>query len=131
MKRILFILISIAICLGFVSFAQAQFVDLTEQIREQTSMGAETAGLESVDSPQFIITDIIEIMLSVTGVIFLALVFYGGYLYVASRGDEEQAKKAMNIIKASIIGLAIVLFSYAITLFVGTQLAGQEAVNVL
>lgn len=107
----------------------AQVVNLSGQVVEQIGVGAESAGLGQPVSPQFIIVRVIKTVLSITGSVFLALVFYGGFVYVNARGDEEQAKKAQKIITGSIIGLAIVLFSYSITIFVGTQTTGQK-VNI-
>ena len=126
MKKFLFTFIIVFSGLFFVGNNFVQSVDLKAQVVKEFRTGAISAGMGGAIAPQSTIMGLITIMLSVTGMIFLALVFYGGYLYVASRGDEEQAKKAMNIIKASIIGLAIVLFSYGITLFIGSRVTGEN-----
>lgn len=56
--------------------------------------------------------------LSLVGIIFFIFIIYGGYQWMVGRGNEEDAKKAIETIFASIIGLIIVLFAYAITTFV-------------
>lgn len=61
---------------------------------------------------------IIGAALSLVGVIFLALMIYGGILWMTAKGNEEQITKARNIIIAATIGLIIVLSAYAITNFV-------------
>jgi hypothetical protein len=58
---------------------------------------------------------IIGNILSLLGIIFLILTIYAGLLWMFSRGDESKAAKAADIIKGAIIGLIVVLGSYAIT----------------
>lgn len=65
-----------------------------------------------------IIATIINIVLSLLGIIFLALMIYGGFLWMTARGNETQVTKARDLITAAIIGLIIVLGAYAITYFV-------------
>ena len=47
---------------------------------------------------------------------------YGGFIWMNSRGNEQDVEKAKNIIRNSIIGLLIVIAAYAITKFVGDNL---------
>ncbi|MCK5212213.1 hypothetical protein KAJ89_05930 [Candidatus Parcubacteria bacterium] len=76
-----------------------------------------------------LIATIIQTLLSLLGVIFLSLLIYGGYLWMTDRGNEEQVKRARNLISAAIIGLIIVLSAYAISVFVLDQLASQALVE--
>ena len=50
-------------------------------------------------------------------IIAVALVIYGGFLYTTSMGEEGKIKKAMAVIKAALIGLAIVLLAFVIVDF--------------
>lgn len=61
---------------------------------------------------------VIATALSLVGIIFLALMVYAGYLWMTARGESSQIEKAQEIIKASLIGIVIVLSAYAITAFV-------------
>jgi len=65
-----------------------------------------------------LVSTIINIALSLLGVIFLALMVYGGYLWMTARGNEQQAEKARNLITAAVIGVVIVVAAYAITWFI-------------
>jgi hypothetical protein len=65
-----------------------------------------------------IIAVIINVLLSLLGVIFLLLLIYGGVLWMTSRGNEENVTKAKKILTDSIIGLIIILAAYAISRFV-------------
>lgn len=69
-----------------------------------------------------IIGFIIKMLLSFIGVVFLLLMIYGGYIWMLARGNDQEVEKAKNIIKNAIIGLAVVLSAYAITLLVGSVL---------
>ena len=66
---------------------------------------------------------IINIVLSVLGVIAVGIVLYGGWLWLMSRGNEEQIAKAKKVIANGLIGLIIILTSFAIASFVLTKLA--------
>jgi TRAP-type C4-dicarboxylate transport system permease small subunit len=66
---------------------------------------------------------IIGIALSFVGALFLLLIIYGGILWMTARGNEQQVTKAKDLIISAVIGLIIVLSAYAITTFVGGQLA--------
>lgn len=61
---------------------------------------------------------IINVFLSILGLVFLTYTIYAGYLYLISSGNEEKVDKAKSILRGSIIGLIIVLAAYAITRFV-------------
>ena len=61
---------------------------------------------------------IIQAFISVFGIIFLALMVYGGYKWMMAQGREDEVSKAKEIIKAAIIGLAVALTAYVITYFV-------------
>lgn len=74
-------------------------------------------GLASTDIRQIIGT-IIKVFLGLLGIILLGLVLYGGYLYMTAGGNEEQVTQAKRILRNGVIGLVIILLSYAIVTFV-------------
>lgn len=63
---------------------------------------------------------VIKVVLSFVGVIFLALVFYAGYLWMTAHGDETQIEKAQSIIRSAVTGLIITVGAYSITVFLAT-----------
>jgi len=65
-----------------------------------------------------IVGTLINVFLSILGVVFLVLVVYGGYLWMIARGNDELVTKAKDTIRNGVIGLIIVLGSYAISQFV-------------
>lgn len=78
-----------------------------------TSFGTSLPGL---------VGNIIGTGLSLVGVLFFALMLYGGVMWMLARGNSEQEKKALDTITAAIVGILIVLGSYALTSFVFNNL---------
>lgn len=76
------------------------------------------AGVKDLPEPEILVGQIIQLVLSFVGVVFLALAVYGGMVWMTARGNEEQVQKGRKIISRAIVGLAIVFLSYAITLAV-------------
>lgn len=67
---------------------------------------------------------IIGIVLSFVGVIFLVLMIYAGISWMTAAGNEQQVSKAKDLLINSIIGLVIIFAAYAITVFVGNFVSG-------
>ena len=61
---------------------------------------------------------IISAALSFVGILFFVLIIYGGIIWMMARGNEQEVKKAQDILKMAIIGLIIVFAAYAISNFV-------------
>lgn len=70
------------------------------------------------------ISDIISLVLSMAGLVFLAIMFYAGLRWMTARGDDEKVTKAKDSIYAAIIGFILVTLSYAISAFVFSRLIG-------
>ena len=85
----------------------------------------EAAGLSMGTLPK-ILGNFIGAILSLVGVLFFALMLYGGITWMLARGNQEMEKKALNTITAAIIGIIIIISSYAITNFVFTKVYKGE-----
>jgi len=79
------------------------------------------------DSVPVLAGSIIGTALSLISVIFFILIVYGGFLWMTAHGKEETVTKAKDTIIAAIIGLIIVLASFAITNFVFDSVNNQAA----
>lgn len=79
-------------------------------------------GVDQTQTIGTIVGNIIAAVLSLVGVIFLALMVYAGYLWMTAAGESAQIDKAKKIITASIVGLVITLSAYAITFFITSKL---------
>ncbi len=60
----------------------------------------------------------VNAFLSLLGVIFIVLMLIGGYHWMTAAGNQEKVDKAINTIRRAIIGLIIVVGSYAIWNFI-------------
>jgi hypothetical protein len=107
---LLFVLLGL---LCFSSFALAGPISAGIQ-----SVGTAVYGTTTPKAPQELAGQIIRSALTFLGIIFVALVIYGGFLYMTSSGKEDKVKKAKDMILAAVIGLVIVISAYAIANFV-------------
>lgn len=69
----------------------------------------------------------ISVILGISGILFLCLMVYAGILYLTANGEEANVKKAKQLITSAIIGIIIVMASYAITAYVVAALASVVA----
>lgn len=53
-------------------------------------------------------------LLTFVGVLFTALVVYGGYTWMLARGNESEIERAKHIIRSAVIGLIVTLAAYSI-----------------
>ena len=76
----------------------------------------------SSKDPRTIASQIINVSLSILGIIAVVIVIYGGFVWMSSEGNEEKISKAKGILKSGVIGLAIILSAWGITSLVFKQL---------
>jgi amino acid transporter len=88
---------------------------------------AKEAGLQRSEPVPVLVGNIIGSALSLIAVIFFILMVYGGFIWMTAHGSPELVKKAQDTITAAIIGLIVVLGSYAITNFVFQSVDGGGA----
>jgi len=80
------------------------------------------AGVSTTTSLESTVGFIINIVLSLIGVIMVVLIIYAGFLWMTAAGEPKKVEKAKDILQAAIIGLVIVLAAYAIASFVVSKL---------
>ena len=68
---------------------------------------------------------IINAALGIVGLLSIAFIIYGGFQYITSRGDEEQASAGKKTLTNAIIGLVIILLSYTIVTVIFRALTGK------
>ncbi len=71
-------------------------------------------GIEKTDTATIAGTAVKGI-LGAIGLVFFILMFYAGFTWMLARGEEDKVTKARETIIAAVIGLVIVVGSYAIT----------------
>ena len=86
---------------------------------------AGNAGLNKIDSGETaamnIVGGIINVALSLIGIIFFILMLWAGIRWMTSQGNEEMIKEAKNTIRTAIIGIVVVFSSFLITNFILNQ----------
>ncbi len=106
-----------------------QLLEKPDDIQKNTEEAAKAGNLTDV-SIGILVAKGIQTVLSLLGVIFLGLTVAAGFKWMTASGNEEQIKKAINSLKAAIIGLLIVLAAYTITYFIFKALPfGMDSVN--
>ena len=63
------------------------------------------------------------------GVILVIIIIYGGFRWMTAGGNQEQIKEAQNWIKNGVIGVIIIIMSYAIVTFVVNMIAASAGVG--
>lgn len=53
-------------------------------------------------------------VIGVSGLVAVAVLVYGGYMFITSGGESDKVEKAQNIIKYAIMGLILVFLSVLI-----------------
>lgn len=96
---------------------------VTENIGAGLSTFGEELGLSGRDLP-LVIASIIRVVLSLLGLITIVIVLMGGFYWMTAGGNDERVKQGKKWIINGIIGLAIVLASFALSKFVVNALAG-------
>lgn len=118
MRSLFFVYTIIASVSGFApraAFAEQQTGELLRNQLKETGESGAGFSSQGADNPLGFVSKIIKTVLSLLGIIFLALTIYGGYLWMMARGNEQQVEKAKETIKAGVIGLAIMLSAYIIS----------------
>ncbi len=69
-----------------------------------------------------IISSTISIVLSVAGLVFLAIMFYAGLRWMTARGNEEFISKAKEAMFGALIGFILVTISYGASAFIFSKL---------
>ncbi|MCF7795783.1 hypothetical protein K9M42_01710 [Patescibacteria group bacterium] len=77
----------------------------------------EDSGLSEASITEVILS-VIQILIGITGTIFLIIIVYSGINWMFAAGDKGKIQKSINLMKNSAIGLAIVAFSYTIVEFI-------------
>jgi len=69
-----------------------------------------------------IIVKIIRFALGFLGLLAVIITLYGGFVYMTSAGNQEKVLQARRILINGLIGLVIIMFSYAIVSFIINKL---------
>lgn len=121
--------------IGLTFFGSAHAANLSNAFGQNSALdtsagkaGYQTGMAGTPMTVEDIIANIIQVLLSFIGVIFLLLIIYGGYNWMTAAGDSSKVETAKNTITRAVIGLIVVLAAYAISYFVIKSL-GTNTLN--
>jgi len=122
-EKILFfliILILFSVLSGFLVEKKAAFAQ-QDELDKVANIAFGSSSLET--NPATIIGNILKVILSLMGIILMALMVAGGFIWMTSGGNAEQVIKAKKLMSSALIGLIIVILSYSISRFVVQNLS--------
>ena len=75
------------------------------------------------------INTIIDVVLGILGILAVAYIIYGGFMFTTAADDPAKTKKARETIMYGVIGLVVALLAFAIVNFVLTSVFSGSAAN--
>jgi len=75
-----------------------------------------TLGKSNTD-PRTLIVNILNIALGFLGVIAVGIILFGGFKWMTAAGNEDKVEEAKKVLSAGVIGLLIVLSSWALATY--------------
>jgi len=121
-KNILLLVIAVLLSLFFYNFTHA--VEIGSGDFKINIGNPDTPFTES--TPDKVIQTVFNIVITISQVVFVILFLIAGIMYLTSAGAEEQTTKAKKLMIDAVIGIIIVLASWAIGNWVIKQLTGQS-----
>lgn len=124
MRKIKKIILGLAVAMGFSGLLRAPTTYAyicapgSARGRANVSSPAECAQPKEEREVGSSVAQIINVVLSVLGVIAVLVIVIGGIMYATSAGDTAKVVRAKNVIQYAIIGLIISLLAWAIVNFV-------------
>lgn len=70
------------------------------------------------------IQKVVQYVLGIAGILALAGIVYGGFLYITAAGNQDRIEAGKNAVTYSVIGLVVIGFAYAIITFIFQALGG-------
>ena len=78
----------------------------------------EAAGFSTTATIPVIVARLIRTVISITGILAVLLIIFGGFKFMTAAGDPTKIQSAKRVITNAVIGLVIVFASFAITQFI-------------
>lgn len=118
--------ISILFCLIVATTVQAGFLTntKTQELNNNLNNVSSSTYPTKSQSIEVTIASIIQIVLSLLGIVFVVLMFKAGISWMTADGNEEKVNKAKSTIINLIIGLVLIFAAYIITYSLGSILSG-------
>ncbi len=90
------------------------FVDGTEGSGQRINLGSK--------DPRTMVAQIINVVLTLLGIIAVGIVLLGGFKWMTAGGNEDKVGEAKKLLGAGVIGLVIILAAWGIARFALNEL---------
>lgn len=94
-----------------------QFLKLLAKVEVETNGKLSSDTIPQLTATQ-IVTSILNTAYFLAGIVAVGMIIFAGVQYLTANGEPGKAKKAMDTIIFSVVGLIIVIAAFAITKFV-------------
>ena len=84
----------------------------------------------NITDPKVLIKTVINILLSITGLVAVLFLIIGGVRYITSAGNEEQAEAGKKTMQNAIIGIIIVVLSFVIVSVISSALTNLPSRSI-
>lgn len=124
-----FLLLGLFLCVFLAVPSSPALAACADDSRDPLGVGCgEESGLGNLDV-RITVARIIQVALSLLGIIALVLILYSGYMWMTSAGNGEKVETAKKTLYGAVIGLAIIMSAYAIASFVIRELYNATIIN--
>jgi len=125
--KILLVILVVFLISGFLGF-QIEGARAASALEALITGNMELAsgGLPLTQNPTQIVKLVIQGALGLVAIIFFVIIVIAGFRWMTGGGNEESITKAKKMITNATIGLIVVMFSYAITVFVFDVILGAN-----
>lgn len=128
MKKICYLIICCVLAVTasqavFINGAQAQSqTNPTDEITKSFNEIGATINLPDAN-PREITLRTIQWILGFLGLISVVMIIFGGFTWMTSAGNEKRIELAKQVLTSSVIGLVIILLSWAMVSFFITRIS--------
>lgn len=112
---LLIFIISLSLTMPLLSKASGDEGGSSVSLSDVNPLGS---GIEGISGMRIVIGRVINAILGITGSFALFMFIYGGFSMLTSAGSPEKIDKGKKILTWAIIGIMVILGSYAITNFI-------------
>jgi len=110
----LVVLIGVCVTYGAVVYAQGGCTDPNDILGIDCG---QATGLTAED-PRILTVRIINFALTFLGIIGVCIVLYAGFKWMTAGGNDDQVGEAKKMLISAVIGLIIIMVSYAVTSYI-------------
>ncbi|MBT4856959.1 hypothetical protein HON52_02105 [Candidatus Uhrbacteria bacterium] len=119
LSKALVLLFGITLVTGIFAFIPSAVLAQSSEL----AVAGGASGLSTASLPEVIGT-LVSVFLSALGIVLLIIIIYAGFLWMTAGGDADKVEKAKKWMINGVVGLVIVMASYAITAFIISALTG-------